>query len=183
MENLNRSFPPLPKSLENGKKLFEGIRFSVYGIEKTVGGKTYQRQAVVHPGAVVILPLLNDKTVLMIQNYRFAVGESLWELPAGTLEPDEDPKQTATRELIEETGYQSENIQFLTHFFTSPGICSEKMHAYLATDLTFVGQHLEETEEITVHPFSWNQVMGMIKEGNIKDGKTLATLLYYRSFL
>ena len=88
MENNKDSSFALPKSLEQSKRLFHGVRFDVVAIEMpTKGGKRIHREAVIHPGAVIILPLLDPKTVVMIKNYRFAVGEHLWELPAGTLEP------------------------------------------------------------------------------------------------
>lgn len=169
MENLNHS-----------KCVFQGVRFDVNQIETTTRhGKSVLREAVVHPGAVVILPILSWDKIILIQNFRFAVGEVLWELPAGTLEPNEEPHQTAARELIEETGYSADEVEFLTKFFTSPGICTEVMHAYVAKNLRFIGQKLDETEEISVFTFDWPSVLKMIKDGQIKDGKTIATLLFY----
>lgn len=173
----------LPKSLEQSKRLFHGARFDVNAIEMTAkNGRTYQKEAVVHPGAVVILPLVDKDTVVLIQNYRFAAGEYLWELPAGTLEPDEEPQETAFRELIEETGYEAAKIEFLTQFYTTPGICTEVMHAYAAQNLTFVGQNLNETEDITTFTFEWKTILKMIHKGTIKDGKTITAFLFYHQF-
>ena len=95
---------------------------------------------------------------------------------------NEEPQKTAARELIEETGYQTDDLKFLTKFYTSPGISTELMHAYVARNLTFLGQNLEETEEIETFKFEWNIILNMIQNGQIKDGKTISTLLFYRNF-
>jgi ADP-ribose pyrophosphatase len=107
------------------------------------------------------------------------VDDTLWELPAGTLEPGESPLETASREVIEETGYRSTRLAPLLEFYTTPGFCNEKMYAFVANDLEFVGQQLDETEKITAEPLSWEKIMEMIRQGVIKDGKTIAVLLYY----
>lgn len=165
------------------KKVFEGVRFDVYSQELPgKNGRFHQRDWVAHPGAVVVLPLLDDDHLVMIRNERFAVGKTLWELPAGTLEKNEPPIETAQRELIEETGYRAGQMTLLTQFYTSPGFCTELMYAYLAKDLSHVGQALEETEKIEVEIVPWTQVLQMAKEGVLMDGKTLTTLLFYRQF-
>ncbi len=161
----------LPKKLSDAKTVFKGTRIEVKQIGK--------REVVIHPGAVVILPLLDKDTILMIRNERFAVDETLWELPAGTLEPEEHPQATAERELVEETGYSAGNIEFLTSFYTTPGFCNERMFAYVAKDLTFVGQDLDEGESITVEKLPRNTVLQMIRTGEIHDAKTIATILFY----
>src|SRR5882757_5299419 len=110
---------------------FRVVRESV----ESPGEKTKTREIVRHPGACVIVPLLDDGRVCLIRNWRVAVNETLIELPAGTLEPPEPPEKTADRELIEETGYRAKKIEFLHAFFLSPGILDEKMHLYLASGL------------------------------------------------
>ena len=99
-------------------------------------GRTLAREYIVHPGAVTILPLFANGRVLLIRNRRIAVGATLVELPAGTLDPGESPRATAERELIEETGYRAELFEWLCEFHTSPGILSERMHLFLATGLS-----------------------------------------------
>ncbi|MFG0248823.1 MAG: NUDIX hydrolase, partial [Phycisphaeraceae bacterium JB051] len=117
-----------------------------------------------------------------IRNERPIEDEALWELPAGTLEPPEPADICAGRELIEEAGYKAGNIAFLTKFYASPGICTEMMHCYLATDLTAVGQQLEPNEKITVKVMPLNEAIELIRDGKIIDGKTVAALLYYQTF-
>jgi len=138
-----------------------------------------ERELVVHPGSAVILPLTGAGEVVMIRNRRFAVGAELWELPAGTLEPPEPPAECAARELREETGYLARRIEPLGRFYTTPGFCSELMHAFLGTDLTHVGAALEAGEEIRVEPLGVDRVREMMLNGEIADGKTIATLALY----
>jgi ADP-ribose pyrophosphatase len=168
---------------ETRETVFQGVKFDVERRHvPTHDGGTAVREVVVHPGAVVVLPLLDDGRVVMIRNHRFAVGETLWELCAGTLEPGEEPIVTAARELIEETGYEAGRIEPLTVFYTSPGICDERMCAFVATDLSEVGQRLEATEQIEVARLARPEVMALAASGEIRDGKTLATLLFWDRF-
>lgn len=163
------------------KRVFEGARFDVGEIEiKNNKGKKITREMVIHPGAVVILPLVDADKVVLIRNERYAIGKDLWELPAGTLEPGEPPDDTARRELIEETGYTCEQMIPLTRFYTTPGFCDEVMYAYAAKGLKHVGQNLDDSEKIEPKVFSWSEIMTMIKSGEICDGKTIAALLFYK---
>lgn len=170
--------------MRNIKKTFEGARFSVGVVEILgKGGKKIQREMVIHPGAVVILPVVDANRIVLIRNERFAVEKTLWELPAGTLELGESPIQTASRELIEETGYQSDDIQPLMTFYTTPGFCNEIMYAFVAKDLTFVGQQLEDSEKIQPEVVDLKRVYAMIQSGEICDGKTISALLYFKFFV
>src|SRR5947199_2547907 len=145
---------------------------------KTPAGKTKTREIVRHPGACVIVPLLDDGRVCLIRNWRVAVNQTLIELPAGTLEPPEPPQKTAERELIEETGYRAKKIEFLHAFFLSPGILDEKMHLYVATGLTEGQTAREEGEEIENWLVPWDEAIAMIFRGEIKDAKTIVGLLW-----
>lgn len=164
--------------------LFHGMRFDVRGIELTrrTGG-TVRREVVVPANAVVVLPMLDDQTVVLIRNERFAVGQTLWELPAGTLEDGEDPALCAARELLEETGYAAAEVARLIEFYPSPGFCTELLTAFLARDLAFRGQDLDDTERITTEAIPLDQSIQMIRDNRIRDAKTIATLLYYQTFL
>lgn len=173
----------LPDSLRLSQRVFQGVRFDVHAVEEAGrDGRRHRREVVVHPGAVVVLPLADRHHVVMIRNERFAVGATLWELPAGTLERGEDPAVCAGRELLEETGYRAGLIVPLTNFYTSPGICTERMWAYLARDLVLRGQELDQTEKITVALLPLARAMRMMESGEIRDGKTIATLLFYHAF-
>src|SRR3954451_17451327 len=164
---------------EQSEELLANAKFRVVR-EKvpSPSGKTKTREIVRHPGACVIVPLLDDGRVCLIRNWRVAVSQTLIELPAGTLEPPEPPQETAKRELIEETGYRAKKIEFLHAFFLSPGILDEKMHLYLATGLTEGETAREEGEEIENWLVPWDQAIAMIFRGEIKDAKTIVGLLW-----
>ena len=162
----------------NGNK----VRLELHHLENEEGERV-RREVCVHPGAVVILPLLDERRILLIRNRRYAVGgEILVELPAGTLEKNEDPMNCAGRELLEETGYLAARLQPLGNFYSSPGILTEKMYAFAAYDLEKQTAALEEGEEIEVFEASLDDAVSMIKDGRIHDGKTIATLLMYERF-
>ncbi len=162
------------------KRLLSTRLFAVEQREYPCAGKpTIVRDVIVHPGAVVLLPILDDGSVVMIRNYRHVVEETLWELPAGTREDGELAIDTARRELIEETGYRAGSVEPLIDFFSSPGVMTERMQAFIATDLTLVGQQLEEGEEIEVEMRPMAEVHRMVLAGEIRDGKTLAVLGFY----
>lgn len=134
---------------------------------------------VVHPGAAVILPLLPEDRLVMIRNYRYAVEQRLWELPAGTMHADEAPAETARRELEEETGYRAGRIVAMEPFYSSPGICTERMHPFVAEELTRVGQALEDGEEIEVRVLTLVEAREKLVSGEFCDGKTIAVLARY----
>ncbi len=155
-------------------------KFKVERREYEVPGKgLVHRELVVHPGAVLILPLLKSDTVVMIQNYRFSVGRELLELPAGTLDAGETPEACAARELEEETGYVPGRLEPLCRFYTSPGFTNELMHAFVATELQPASQRLDETEQIRVQTMALPEVLAAAADGRIVDGKTIAALLVY----
>ena len=138
-----------------------------------------RHELVVHPGAVLILPLLSAEKVVLIHNYRFAVAAELLELPAGTLEPGEKPIDCAARELEEETGYAAGRLEPLCEFYTSPGFTNERMHVFLASDLTATLQRLDSTEQIRVAIMDLTDAVEATVDGRIVDGKTMAALQLY----
>jgi len=163
--------------------LFQGSRFRVERVVRTLAdGTQHAKEVVRHPGAVVILPLLADDRVCLIENYRVSLGRRLIELPAGTLEPGEEPRATAHRELAEETGYRAGRLERLGVFYMSPGILDERMVFYLATDLQTGEVSLDVGEEIRLLPTPWAEALAMVRDGRIEDGKTVAGLLYYDRF-
>ncbi len=163
--------------------LFQGQRFRVERIVQTMpDGSRHVREVVRHPGAVVILPLLDDGRICFVRNFRVAVAQTLIELPAGTLEPDEDPAATALRELAEETGYRAGRLAHLITFCMSPGILDEQMHLYLAQALRPGPMALEAGEDIQPLLCTWDEALRMARQGDIRDAKSLVGLLYYRTF-
>ncbi|MGI9428878.1 MAG: NUDIX hydrolase [Bythopirellula sp.] len=132
-----------------------------------------------HPGAVAIIPMVDDEQVCLIRNNRLAVSKTLVELPAGTLEPAEAPQRTAERELKEETGYQAAHWHELNGFFMSPGILNERMHLFVARDLTPGSPAREAGEEIDNLVVPWNEAVAMALRGEIEDAKSLVGILLY----
>jgi len=162
---------------QGGRVAFSGRKFQVRLIEApTAAGGTARREVVVHPGSVVILAVADDGRIVMIRNRRVAVGRTLWELPAGTMEPPEPADQCALRELREETGYEAARLERLTGFYTTPGFCSEWMEAFTARDLTYVGPDTQDGEEITVALLAPDRLRDMMFSGEIADAKTIAAL-------
>ena len=160
--------------LYDGKK----VRLELHHL-KDEHGKRLTREVVVHPGAAVILPVLPDGNVMLIRTWRYGVREHLLELPAGTIDPNETAINCAGRELIEETGYVASKLQLLGTFYSSPGILTEKMHAYLATGLMPSGGGLDETEQIELRPTPFAEAMDMVLKNHIQDAKTITTLLLF----
>ena len=158
------------------------LRLELHHLVNEETGRKHKREVVVHPGAVVILGLVENETVLLIRNRRYAVGQILLELPAGTLEKNEDPMNCAGRELLEETGYLARRLKPIGSYFTSPGILSEKMYAFAAYDLVKKETALEEGEEIELEPTRLDEAIAMIGDGRVQDAKTIATLMMYDRF-
>jgi ADP-ribose pyrophosphatase len=141
------------------------------------GDVTYTREIVHHPGSAVMLPVYPDGTIGLVRQYRHPARKYLLELPAGTLEPPEAPEAGAHRELEEELGVKCGRLEKLTEFFISPGFLEEKMFLFLATELTEIGQRLEEDELIDIMRVTVSQALEMIADGEIEDGKTIIGIL------
>lgn len=162
------------------KLLLKTSRFRVEEVQQpTRGGGQRARQVVRHPGAVAILPLVDDEHVCLIRNYRVSVEQTLIEIPAGTLERGESPEENARRELIEETGYTAGRLEKLHSFLLSPGIMDERMHLFVARDLVLGTSAREEGEEIENLVVTWDEAMQMIARGEIQDAKSLVGLLWW----
>jgi ADP-ribose pyrophosphatase len=163
--------------------VFDGRRIRVLRRRFEIDGCTHTHEIVVHPGAAVILPVLDDGRVVLIRNERVAVGEELIELPAGTLEPGEEPATCAARELAEETGYRADRLTLLMMLYSSPGVMTERTHAFLATGLAPGPVDHESGEQIRVLLMTLAEALDGIRTGRITDGKTIATVLYYDRFV
>ena len=160
------------------EELCRGRRFVLARVYDVVRGRVKQFDALLHPGAVAIVAVDGDR-VLLERQYRPVVGEWLYEIPAGTLEPGEEPGETARRELEEETGYRPGWLRKLVEFYSSPGVSTEKLIVFLAGDLARGRQRLEEDEVIEVIWVGLEEALEMIRDGRIRDAKTIIGLLYY----
>ena len=140
-------------------------------------GATVDLEVVRHPGAAAIVPITADNRVILLRQYRHSVRDTLWEIPAGTRDGDEAPLSCARRELEEETGYSAQRWQPLGELLPVPGYADERIHLFLASDLTASSQSLDRDEQISVHPLDFQEALRMIDAGTIFDGKTVAALL------
>ena len=151
-------------------------------------GSTGQLELIRHPGAAAIVPCASDPpgadpTILLIRQFRYATGGQLWEIPAGTLDPGEDPEACARRELMEETGVTAARLELLTSIWTTPGFTTEVIHLYLATGLTTGEPSRERDEFIEVVPQPLSRVLALIRDGEIRDAKTVVAILYMAAFV
>ena len=164
------------------ERVLAGERFDVHRMKlRGDDGKIYHREVLRHPGAVVLIPVLDDGRLVLIRNTRPTIDETLLELPAGTREPDEAPEVTAGRELIEETGYRASRLTLLREFYAAPGISDERMWLYVAEGLTEVGADREAVESIVNEVVSPAEATRLLEAGEIVDGKTLVGLLSWLS--
>ncbi len=147
------------------------------------GGLETTRELVTHPGSVVVLPVLKDGRILMIQQYRHATRQHLWELVAGRIDEGESPKQAGARELIEETGYRAKKLEVFLDVFPTPGFLEERMYILLATNLTEGEAQPEFDEKIISHAYKVNELKKMMQSGELRDAKSIAGILYYLTFL
>ena len=145
----------------------------------TTDGQVIRRDVILHPGAVVILPVIDAEYVCLLRNHRWVVGETLWELPAGTLEPGEGLEHAARRELAEETGYTAERWRSLGYLFASPGVLDEKLHLFVAEGLTAGVSRPEADEDLEAVTVKLADAVRMCLDGDIKDAKTVTALLLW----
>jgi ADP-ribose pyrophosphatase len=144
-------------------------------------GGRLRAEIVRHPGSVVIVPVTANNEIILVRQYRHAIGRWAWELPAGSLKPGEDPERAALRECQEETGQIPSRMERLGSFFPTPGYCDEAMTYFKATDLRVPGPddeaaHQDEDEDIEARPFTREALAAMIASGEVIDLKTVAGL-------
>ncbi len=142
-------------------------------------GETIRRDMILHPGAVVILPVIDRDHICLLKNFRFVINETLWEVPAGTVEPGEPIEDAAKRELLEETGYQAKRWRYLNFFYASPGVLDEKLHLFVAEDLTPGPAQPEADEQLEPVTVKWDDALKMALDGTIQDAKTVTAILLW----
>lgn len=142
-------------------------------------GRTASFEVVRHPGGAAVLPVLPDGKLLLIRQFRPAIGATIYEIPAGRLEPDETPKACVARELVEETGYRAANIKPLGSLWSTVGFCDEKIELFVATGLSEAQSALEPDEIIDLEPMLLSEALARVDRGDILDSKTQIALLRY----
>jgi ADP-ribose pyrophosphatase len=165
--------------LKRRNLIYRGRVFNIIvdELEYFESGNSTIREVVEHPGGAVILAVFPDNRIILIKQYRYPIDKYIYELPAGKLDPGENPLECALRELEEETGYVAGKIKHLTYIYTSPGFCNEKLDIYLATELERRKQNLEEGEILNVEIKHINEAIRMIINGEIVDGKSIAGIM------
>jgi ADP-ribose pyrophosphatase len=168
----------------SSKVLYKGQIFGVRRDEvlEPTGIRT-TREVITHPGSVVVMPVLPDRRIILIRQYRHAARQFLWELVAGRIDPGESVRQAAARELIEETGYRAKRLRVFLDLFPTPGFLEERMYILLAEGLTPGEAEPEEDEKIVVKAYTRAELKKMIQRGVFRDAKSIAGLLYYFRFL
>ncbi|MFC2016368.1 NUDIX hydrolase [Chloroflexota bacterium] len=146
------------------------------------GGRETTREIVEHGDCVAIVAIDANDNVFLVNQFRKPVEKELLEIPAGGIDPDEDPLTTVRRELQEETGYLPRKVERLGGFYSSPGFCTEYLYLYLATDLIPSQLYAEDTESIKLVPVPISQIPGLIASGRICDAKSIAGLLAFLEY-
>ncbi len=162
------------------KEVYDGrvIRLSVETV-RLPNGHEADLEVIHHPGGVAVLALNDEDQICLLNQYRYAAGGHIWELPAGTIDPGESPEKTAERELLEEAGAVASSWSKLGEIVTSPGVFKERMHLYFAKGLTIGPTQHSEDEVISVHWLPKEQVLRWAQDGTIVDAKTLVGIGYW----
>lgn len=165
------------------ERIYEGkiLNLKIETVE--LPNKKYSKREIIeHPNGVAIIAIV-EESLVMVKQYRKAVDRAMLELPAGLLEVNEEPKEAALRELKEETGYESEKIEYVMEFYTSPGYCNEKIYLFLATDLR-EGVAMPEPDESVVHEkYPIEDLVKMVSRGEILDSKTIIGINIAQNYL
>ena len=164
-------------TINSSATLHQGRVFNLVTENYTLkNGVTSDMDFIQHPGAAAMVPMINSAEVVLIKQYRHAIREFIWEIPAGTLDAWESPINCARRELVEETGYSADDWHQLGTITPLPGCSDERIHIFLASDLKVAEQQLDDDEILNVHPIKFNDALQMILTGEISDGKTISGL-------
>jgi len=167
--------------LESQEK-YKGKIISVHeDVIRMPDGKSAVREIVFRGSACAVLPIDKDGKLLFVRQYRHPFQEMLLEIPAGMMEEGENPLECISRELEEETGYKSDSIELLFEMYPTVGFCTEKLFIYLAKDLQQGQQHFDEDEFIELESYSLEEAYEMVFDGRIKDSKTIAAVLAYKT--
>jgi len=176
--------PTMPFELISSETLLKGRAFLIRRDHlKTPDGRETKLDIIEHGGSVIIIPVDKDGNLLFVRQYRHATGMDFLELPAGTLEKDEDPAVCAAREIREETGFAADKIEKIGDFYLAPGYSTEFMHVYLAQDLRHDPLEADADEFLSVESIPFAKAIQMAAKGEIPDAKSLAALLLATPYL
>ncbi|MCJ7666315.1 MAG: NUDIX hydrolase [Actinobacteria bacterium] len=168
----------------NSKQIFNGEIVGLYYDEVELpNGRITTREKITHPGAVGIVPVTGDNKIILVKQYRYPVEDLTIEIPAGKLDKDELPSICARRELEEEVGAVDGKIILLSSFYTTPGFCNEVLHLYLALDFKRTANSLDDDEFLEIIEPGLEEALTWIRNGKIKDSKTIIGILMARDFL
>ncbi|MGI6004242.1 MAG: NUDIX hydrolase [Christensenellales bacterium] len=174
----------LNETVESKKTVFEGKVVDIdHWTVKMPDNRTSLREIIRHPGAAAVVPVDDGGNVILVHQFRHAIGRVTLEIPAGRLEPDEDPYVCAARELEEETAKKTGKLVLLNAMASSPGIFSEVIHIYLATELSEGRFHFDRDEFIHVRTIAMDDAIDMVMTGQIQDAKTIVGLFAAREYL
>lgn len=169
-----------PLAKPERKVIYKGKKIDLALQPVRLADGSYQdREVVVHRGAVALLPMVDADHVCLIKNFRYSVGETLIEVPAGTIDPGETAGSTAARELTEETGYRAGKIAKIAEWWVSPGVFTEMMTLYLCEDLSAGPSDHQPDEHMENWIVPWNDAVAMVMDGRILDAKTMLAILYH----
>jgi ADP-ribose pyrophosphatase len=170
------------EKLLSSQQVYQGraVKLRIDTVEKP-SGRVTTREVVEHSDCVVIIPVDAEGNLLLVRQFRHAIGKELLELPAGGINPGESPEEAARRELQEETGYLPQQLKRLGGFYSIPGYGNEYLHLYLATDLAPSQLWAEDTESIDLVQVPLKELTSLISQGWIIDAKSLAGLLYLQT--
>lgn len=162
----------------SSRRLYDGhvLALDVDEVEEP-GGVRARREVVRHRGSVAVLPVHADGRVALVRQYRYAVDEVLWELPAGRVDAGEAPEDAARRELEEETGMSPARLELISSFYATPGFCDEALRLFRATALTPVPARPEDDERIETFTLTLDEALSLVARGEVRDAKTLVALL------
>ncbi len=172
----------LEEKTMKSETIFEGrvIRLQIDQV-KLPNGETSTREIVKHPGAVSVMALTEENKLVLVRQFRKPLEKAILEIPAGKLEPGEEPKECAFRELEEETGYRAAEMEHLFSFYTSPGFADEYLHLYQAKGLSSGKRKLDQDEFVELVELTLDECMKRVASGEICDAKTVAAVLIWQN--
>ncbi|SEA38476.1 NUDIX domain-containing protein [Nitrosospira multiformis] len=184
MSRTRPEHPDLTETTVSSQKVFEGDLLHVYQDHARLpDGKVKIREYIAHPGAVVIIPLLDNGELVLERQFRYPLHRDFYELPAGKIDSGEDPLACAQRELLEETGYTAKSWRYITTLHPCIGYSNEKLIYYLAQELTFEGANLDDGEYLEIFTLPPAEALEWIKEGKITDNKSVSGLFWAEKIL